>query len=558
MALKTISGLGVAPWLTETFDKTCRDMNLAPWQVGTMSVCGFVTLKFLVDQVSQEETLFTRLKLFVFAAAKKIPFVRNKIDAQVAEVQASFQKSLVKVPNKYTVNYSLPEKGLNATELEAELIKLRDLADPEKRLREGKVTGTIYVGGEGHQAYTEMLTKVYGMFAWTNPLHATVFPGVREMEAEVVQMTVDLFHGGCAEDACGLMTSGGTESIIMALKAYRDYGRVVRGITNPNIVMPRTAHPAFNKGCHFLGINLRIVDENKDSWRANVRAMERRIDRNTLCIVGSCPQYPHGVVDPIEDLSNLALKYKVGLHVDCCLGSFLNPFMREAGFDFPKFDFELPGVTTISCDTHKYGFAPKGTSVVMYRSRALRKHTYYVFTTWPGGNYGTPSMAGSRSGALIATTYAALLSHGREGFVKNVKKIINATRAMAKGLEKIPGLKLMAQPESSVLCWGSDVFDINRLGPLLGDKKGWDLNILQFPPSIHISVTMAHAKDEVVKQFLEDLAECTAEIMKNPNEKATGAAAMYGTSQSIPDRSIIEEIVDVFIDCQLAVPSKAE
>ena len=166
-------------------------------------------------------------------------------------------------------------------------------------------------------------------------------------------------------ESCGLMTSGGTESIVMALKAYRDWGAATKGITTPNIVLPRTAHPAFDKGCQYFGIQCRKVAESKTTRQADVEAMLRAVDSNTVALVGSAPQYPHGAVDPIEDLAAAAQRLGIGMHVDCCLGSFLVPFMKECGYDFPDFDFTLPGVTTISCDTHKYGFAPKGSSVIM-------------------------------------------------------------------------------------------------------------------------------------------------------------------------------------------------
>ena len=223
----------------------------------------------------------------------------------------------------------------------------------------------------------------------------------------------------------------------------------------------------------------------------------------------------------------------------------------QAGFKFPDFDFVLPGVTTISCDTHKYGYSPKGSSVLMFKSAALRSHMYSIFPDWPGGIYGTPTAAGSRPGALIAATWAALMYHGEDKFLANTKAIIKATRKMAVGIEEIEGLKLMCQPDVSVVCWTSDTFDINRLTTGLVKEKGWDVNVLQFPPSIHIAVTMAHTRRGIIENFLEDLAEVTAPLVASPTTKATGGAAMYGMAQAVPDRTVIEDVVSAYIDTML-------
>lgn len=227
--------------------------------------------------------------------------------------------------------------------------------------------------------------------------------------------------------------------------------------------------------------------------------------------------------------------------------------MRKSGFEFPKFDFAVDGVTSISTDTHKFGCAPKGSSVIMYNSFELRHYQYSVFTEWPGGIYGTPIIAGSRPGGLVAATWAALMYHGQDGYVANCKAIINATRTLAEGIEKIDGLKLLCPADVSVLAWTSDVFDINRMVEPLIKERNWDLNVLQFPSSIHLCVTLAHTNPGVVDSFLRDIAAVTAELMKNPNVKVSGAAAMYGTSQALPDRSIITDIVNGFIDATYMV-----
>ncbi|EGD75977.1 hypothetical protein PTSG_00685 [Salpingoeca rosetta] len=550
----------MAEQCTEVFDTATTTFNsyAAPyeaWQVAALAIAAYVLVaKLFVFLFADDRSWFLRLKLWVFRVARKIPFVRSKIASEVEETLVGVEHDMFKYFTHWKANRKLPTHGLTTGQVLAKLNTLRELGAPDKRHAEGKVSGTIYVGGESYEEYTKMITTVYGMFAWTNPLHSGVFPGIRQMEAEIVRMCCTLFHGD--ESTCGAHTSGGTESIILAIRAYKEYFAEKKGITKPNVVVTRTAHPAFDKACDYFGISLRKADEDKTTRQAIPSSMARLIDSNTIAIVGSCPQYPHGAVDPIEDLAKLARKHDIGLHVDCCLGSFVVPFMREAGFpDFPAFDFSVNGVTSISADTHKFGCAPKGSSVVMFANKDLRRATYSVFPDWPGGVYGTPTVAGSRPGALIAATWSAMMSNGYEGYLHNAKCIMKTVVAIAEGIKKIDGIKLVCEPQGPIVAWTSDVFDINRMLEGLVHEKGWDLNVLQFPASMHICVTMAHSSPGLADHFLADLADTTAVLMKSPQQKATGAAALYGVAQSVPDRSVIDDIVRGFLDTAFqAVP----
>ncbi|EDQ89686.1 uncharacterized protein MONBRDRAFT_32346 [Monosiga brevicollis MX1] len=524
------------------------------WQIMGLTVCGCIVLDFIINLFfGHEESLFTRTKKGVFRCARKIPLVQRMVEKELSKTRADFEKSLLHKhahPNGIT---AMPKEGRKWDDLEKLLQEYAKIGDPDKRREEGKVSGTIYVGDDDVDTYTDMISKTYAMFAWTNPLHPGVFPGVRQMEAEVVRMVCDIFNGG--PTACGSVTSGGTESILLACKSYRDYYHSVRGITNPNIVTCTTAHPAFDKACQYLGIHIRKIPMDPKTCRARPSAMRRHIDSNTIALVGSCPQYPHGCVDPIEELAAIAKSYGIGLHVDCCLGSFVVPFMRKAGFDFPSFDFTVDGVTSISADTHKFGYAPKGSSVVMYSFHELHHAQYSMFPDWPGGVYGTPTIAGSRSGALVAATWAALVHHGEDGYVKCTQKIIKAAREIAEGIKKIPGLRLMCEPDGPVVSWTSDVFDVYRMTHGLIEEHGWDLNVLQFPPSIHICVTLAHTREGIVESFLNDMAKVAAPLFANPGVKAEGGAAVYGMAQSIPDRTIIEDVVKTYLDTTYLVPA---
>ncbi len=281
----------------------------------------------------------------------------------------------------------------------------------------------------------------------------------------------------------------------------------------------------------------------------DLKAMARAISSNTVVLVGSAPQFPHGIIDPIPAIAALARQHgsNIGVHVDCCLGGFVLAFMEKAGYDVQPFDFRVPGVTSISADTHKYGYTPKGTSVVMYSNKKLRKNQYFVAPNWQGGIYATASAPGSRPGCLIATTWATLMYMGEDGYVDATKRIIETTRAIIKGLEAIPGISVMGDPKAMVIAFVSGKVCSLRLSEAL-KEKGWHLYLLQYPPSIHHCVTMLHTKEGVTDRFLGDVRSCTEEIMKTPGVKASGQAALYGQAAYIPDRSIVNELAKEFLD----------
>ncbi|PIO28197.1 hypothetical protein AB205_0051490, partial [Aquarana catesbeiana] len=386
---------------------------------------------------------------------------------------------------------------------------------------------------------------VYGEFAWSNPLHPDIFPGVRKMEAEVVRMACTLFNGG--PQSCGTVTSGGTESILMACKAYRDLA-FEKGIKYPEIIAPVSAHAAFDKAANYFGMKMVHIPLDKKTMKVDVKAMRRAISKNTAMLVCSAPQFPHGVIDPIEEVAKLALKYNIPFHVDACLGGFLIVFMEKAGFPLPLFDFRVKGVTSISADTHKYGYAPKGSSVILYSNKDYRHYQYFVASDWPGGLYASPSIAGSRPGGIVAACWATMMHIGEDGYIEATKKIITAARFIIKELQKVKEIVIFGNPEVSVIALGSDKFDIYRLSNSL-TAKGWNLNTLQFPSSIHICLTVLHTKPGVAQLFVKDIQESVAVIMKDPGAKTTGVGAIYGMAQTIPDRSMVLEISKAFLDC---------
>lgn len=488
----------------------------------------------------------SRSKKHFFRMARKIPFVQAKITEELEKRAKEFEESAIKQSAGLSYITHLPELGYSDK-------KILDLVDSHLQLgsykwKEGRVSGAVYYYDPDLVALTQ---TVYGRASYTNPLHADIFPGVCKMEAEVVRMTANLFHGG--PEACGTMTTGGTESLIMACKAYRDYARETKGITKPNIVMPVTAHSGFDKAAQYLNLHVKTVELDKASMTVNIRKMEAAITKNTIMLVGSAPNYPYGTLDNIEAIAKLGRKYNIPVHVDACLGGFVIIFMKRAGYPLPPFDFRVPGVTSISADTHKYGFAPKGSSVILYSDKKYRRHQFTVTTDWPGGVYGSPSVNGSRAGGVIAATWATLIRFGLDGYTEATKRIVDTAKYIERGLRTMEGIYVYGQPATSVIAFGSSTFDIYRLSSALS-ALGWNLNNLQFPPGVHICVTFMHTREGVADKFLQDVREQLQEILKDPGRPVEGAMAIYGVAQSLPDRSLVGDFTRVFLDAMYYTP----
>uniref|UniRef100_A0A673B847 sphinganine-1-phosphate aldolase n=1 Tax=Sphaeramia orbicularis TaxID=375764 RepID=A0A673B847_9TELE len=513
--------------------------HLEPWQIIGATVITTVGMLWVKGFLFQQESLTSRIKKQCFRLIRKIPFV-GSIQSQLNKALDDMSVSLCSLKDGMTYTHQLPSKGLSQSQVLDEIRQYQTLN--EVQWEKGCVSGAVYWGDE---SLTKLLVKVYGDFAWSNPLHPDIFPGVRKMEAEVVRMSCTLFHGG--PNSCGTVTSGGTESILMACKAYRDMA-YERGVKYPEILAPVSVHAAFDKAAHYFGMKLVHIPLDKRTMKVDVKAMKRAINRNTAMLVCSAPQFPHGIMDPIEEVAKLAVRYNIPLHVDACLGGFLIVFMAKAGYTLAPFDFRVKGVTSISADTHKYGYAPKGSSVILYSDKKYRQYQYFVAPDWQGGIYASPSVAGSRPGGIIAACWATMMHMGENGYVDATKKIISTTRKIRNEIRKIDGVFVFGDPEVSVVAVGSDVFDIFRLSNAL-TSKGWNLNTLQYPSSIHICCTVLHTQPGVADHFIEDVRESVAVIMKNPQEKTTGMGAIYGMAQSIPDRSMVTEISRGFLDC---------
>jgi sphinganine-1-phosphate aldolase len=332
-------------------------------------------------------------------------------------------------------------------------------------------------------------------------------------------MTASLLGGDAG--TAGNMTSGGTESILMAVKTAREWARARDpGLAAPEMVLPATAHPAFDKAGHYFGVKPVRIPVLSD-FRADVEVVRAAITPNTILLVGSAPSYPQGVVDPIGDLAQIAKEHGLLCHVDACVGGFMLPFVRTLGYPVPDFDFSVSGVTSISVDLHKYAYAAKGASVILYRNKALRRHQFFVSTDWSGGIYASPTMTGTRPGGAIAAAWAVMNHLGEEGYLAIADTVMKTVTKLRHGIEATEGVCVLGDPAMSVLAIGSDRLNVYEIGDEL-TLRGWHMDRQQHPPSLHLTVTHAHA--QVADLFLRDLAEAVAQARRFSFAKMSNAA----------------------------------
>jgi sphinganine-1-phosphate aldolase len=439
----------------------------------------------------------------------------------------------------------IPEAGRSEAEVTEVLKKIAAVED-EKWVA-GQVSGTMYHGGREHY---DFLNHIFGLFSYVNLIQRDLCPSGTKFEAEITSMVANMLHADAAKAAnpldivCGTVTSGGSESIYNAIYVYREKARIEKGITDPEMLAPTTIHPAFNKAAHYLGVRLTQIPVNQD-YQVDVESMRAQINENTIALAGSAGSYPHGVIDPIGRLSDLALSHDLGLHVDGCLGGFILPWIEKLGYDVLPFDFRNPGVTSMSCDTHKYGYSLKGTSVVLFRNPRLRRYQYFAQMNWPGGLYASPTVQGSRSGGLTAATWAALVSMGEDGYLAAARAIMNTADAIRKGISHIPEIKI-AGNSTFLISMISEEVDIYMVNDYL-TMKGWRMNGCQNPPGFHFCITLSNTLPGVAEEFVTDL-KAAVEFAKNPPYPQAMSGAFYGLAGSLEGRELLKEGIFGLLD----------
>jgi sphinganine-1-phosphate aldolase len=430
------------------------------------------------------------------------------------------------------------------------LDELAAMAHEEDRIADlGRVSGSIYHGGHDHYAF---LTEAFRLFAHANVLQRDMYPSATKLEAEIVAMTAAMLHG--SPEVCGVVTFGGTESLINPMLVYRDRGRAEKGIAEPEVIIPITAHVALEKAGHLLGIKVLKAPLTKD-WIVDVDWVRDHVNKNTVALVGSAANYAHGLIDPIERLSDIALEHDIGLHVDGCLGGFILPWGERLGLEMPLFDFRIPGVTSMSADTHKYGYALKGTSVLLYRNSDLRRYQYFNFTDWPGGIYFSPGLSGSRSGGIVAATWAAMVSLGESGYLEIAKGIFETAATIRRGIDAIPELEVIGNP-TFLVAFRAPKLNIYHVNDHL-IAKGWRLNALQLPAALHFCVTRPNTAPGVAEAFVADLSEAV-QYAKHPARPEPKSGALYGLGGTPEGNEILNTLFTAALDAMYEVaPTEA-
>ncbi len=414
---------------------------------------------------------------------------------------------------------------------ESILQALTELQQEDLNPKGGNVWAYVY--DSGLPEAEKVAKEAHNMFMNHNGLDFTVFPSLLQLENNIVAEIAELFSNDQASIA-GTFTSGGTESIILAVKAARDYASEHKPtITTPEIILPSTAHAAFHKAAHYLGINTVIVPVNNTTFKVDSNEMKKAITPNTIMLIGSSVNYSHGVSDPIPELSLLAEKYGIWLHVDACIGGFLLAYFKKLGHPVIDFDFNLPGVSSLSVDLHKYAFTPKGASVTLYRDKQLRKYQYYTCTNWSGYPVVNTTIQSTKSGGPLAACWATLKYIGDDGYTKLAETIWQAKQEITQQFIMLDDLYILGEPEASLLAIGSDTIDIFQLADEM-KKSGWYIQVQPgdsiTQPSIHLTITPVNRIDN----FFQGLNDAINQVKSHPRKSLKHDVASLLKENDVP------------------------
>jgi glutamate/tyrosine decarboxylase-like PLP-dependent enzyme len=401
---------------------------------------------------------------------------------------------------------SMPKTGTDWTELKTDMI---ERGGSDAAWRDGKTAVYVFNAGED---VAQVQKEAFTMYMSENGLGPLAFPSLKQMEEDVVNMGLWLLHG--PEDSVGNITSGGTDSITMAVKTARNYARANGTLTGtPNLVMPYSAHPAFDKACMMMEIELRRISV-QDNLSPDIDAMREAIDTNTIMLVGSAPNFPYGLIDPIAELGQLAEEKGVWLHVDACVGGYIAPFVRMSGTDIPDFDFAVPQVLSMSADLHKYGYCAKGASTVLFRSEKLRRHMIFDCDAWPGGRMVTPTLAGTRPGGAISAAWAVMNYLGVEGYKQKHGEVTEARDIIAAGVQEL-GFEVLGEPKLGIIAFSHPELDVFAIYKRLY-KRGWFTSLTTTPKALHLMLSPFHLT--VTQTYLDDLTAAVEEVRAGAND----------------------------------------
>eukprot|EP00039_Didymoeca_costata_P023937 m.8756 g.8756 ORF g.8756 m.8756 type:complete len:540 (+) comp3951_c1_seq1:260-1879(+) len=522
-----------------------RALDIATIDLGrrtqaVVNVTAFVTFSIAARNLIKNGVWATFGDL-VSALLSSVPGASAALDSQLEKEAQDAMSDFFDV-SQAPVEGPVPLEGIPSEKIlrELESLKASDV-DPAK----GETFAYVYTPFEKSAwDLTEKAAVSYGNYNALNPI---VFPSLRKMEVEVVSMC--RWMTGDVQGVCGSMTSGGTESILMAIKVAREYARQVRGIKYPEVVIPVSGHPAFAKAGHYLGVKMVWTKVNEKTTKADVQSMRSAITANTCLLVGSAPAYPCGVMDPIEEIASLAKEKGLLMHVDACYGGFVLPWLPKIGVQIPKWDFSVDGVTSISMDAHKYGFTAKGASCVLYRSRDLRRFQFYSYIGWTGGLFVSPSMLGTRGGGPIASCWATMRHYGQNGYMSTVKRMMETTKYIIDTVRDLDTVEIVGNPcMTSLAIKATRPNELNILAVAdVMEKQGWKMEKNASPPSIHMTVMPPHS--DVKEKLMNDMKNAIKTVTTDPAKyNAEGSAAMYGMVAKIPSGTIVEKFMVHLMD----------
>ena len=504
--------------------------------IGLLLIFLFNLLKIFYSYFLKIVYFFINIKENLALLYIKLPGPKKQLSEAKMKIDAEFKKMFSKKFKKIEFYDNKQDYTKILSKME------QNFSGDNTKIQSGKLTGSVYCLNDQIKYIAGEAAK---MFLYSNLLHPDIYSYTRYIESELIKIGIQLFNG--KKDACGITTNGGTMSIINAIYSYVNRGRKL-GIKNPEIIISITAHCAFEKACEIFGVKCIKIPLDKKTYQINLSLVEKNISKNTICLVGSFPNFPHCISDDIEKLSKLGIKYNIPVHCDCCLGGFLVAFHERAGInDTPLFDFRLPGVTSISADLHKYGLCPKGISLLLFSKHEYRRNLFFIYPHWPGSTYITPSFEGSRTGALIAASFAILTSMGKEFYSNNALEIYNAVKKVKEFIKK--NCDLIEVIGNPFIC---GVSFTGKYIPNFYDmitEKGFAVNYLNSPEGIGFIFTSANVKN--ADNYMKTLKEINDKLKIEKPQKCSEVAKLYGLSYNLPigiATDAIESYPDILLD----------
>ena len=506
-------------------------------------ICMSLLLIFLFNLLKIFYSYFLKIVYFFINIKENLALLYIKLPGPKKQLSEAKMKIDAEFKKMFSKKFKKIEFYDNKQDYTKILSKMeQNFSGDNTKIQSGKLTGSVYCLNDQIKYIAGEATK---MFLYSNLLHPDIYSYTRYIESELIKIGIQLFNG--KKDACGITTNGGTMSIINAIYSYVNRGRKL-GIKNPEIIISITAHCAFEKACEIFGVKCIKIPLDKKTYQINLSLVEKNISKNTICLVGSFPNFPHCVSDDIEKLSKLGIKYNIPVHCDCCLGGFLVAFHERAGInDTPLFDFRLPGVTSISADLHKYGLCPKGISLLLFSKHEYRRNLFFIYPHWPGSTYITPSFEGSRTGALIAASFAILTSMGKEFYSNNALEIYNAVKKVKEFIKK--NCDLIEVIGNPFIC---GVSFTGKYIPNFYDmitEKGFAVNYLNSPEGIGFIFTSANVKN--ADNYMKTLKEINDKLKIEKPQKCSEVAKLYGLSYNLPigiATGAIESYPDIILD----------